>query len=207
MMGNGPLVLSAPREAGASAIDTACSERFGLGAAQLVLELKQTAGQPQSQPACPVYARKQPWWWMTWDGRVWPGADRLTACRRRDPAERDGRGSRAEALRRRVTSGTGAAPSAPGVGSGGLRRPGSASPRRPPRFGACAQRRTDAGSTTLNHKSTPRNDTARRRSGLHSQFSSSFSVAGSATTSMHPTPNSQQSYVFTRSISMESPNS
>jgi hypothetical protein len=31
-----------------------CSERFGLGAAQLVLKLKQTAGQRESQPACPV---------------------------------------------------------------------------------------------------------------------------------------------------------
>jgi hypothetical protein len=47
-----------------------CSERFGLGAAQFVLKLKQTAGQRESQPACPLYARKQPWWRVTWDVRV-----------------------------------------------------------------------------------------------------------------------------------------
>jgi hypothetical protein len=36
----------------------------------LVLKLKQTAGQRESKPACPVYARKQPSWRVTWDGRV-----------------------------------------------------------------------------------------------------------------------------------------
>jgi hypothetical protein len=47
-----------------------CSERFGLGAAQLVLKLKQIAGQRESQRACPVYGRKQQCWRVTWDGRV-----------------------------------------------------------------------------------------------------------------------------------------
>jgi Phage integrase family len=54
---------------GLQQLTRSCSERFGLGAAQLVLKLKQIAGQRESQPACPVYARKQPCWRATWDGR------------------------------------------------------------------------------------------------------------------------------------------
>jgi hypothetical protein len=45
-------------------------EQAGRGAAIMPLKLKQTAGQRESQPACPVYARKQPCWRVTWDGRV-----------------------------------------------------------------------------------------------------------------------------------------
>jgi len=53
-----------------------CSERFGLGPAQLILKLKQmilklkqTTGKRKSQPACPVCPRKQLWRRVTWDGR------------------------------------------------------------------------------------------------------------------------------------------
>ena len=40
---------------------------FSLGAAEGGLKLKQTAGTRKSEPACPVCARKQPWW-RPWDG-------------------------------------------------------------------------------------------------------------------------------------------
>ena len=70
LLGNAPLVWNAQRNLGLQQLTRSCSERFGLGAAQLVLKLKQTAGQRESQPACPVYARKLPCWRVTWDGRV-----------------------------------------------------------------------------------------------------------------------------------------
>ena len=71
VLGNGPLAWNAHVETwGLQQLTRRCSERFGLGAAQFVLKLKQTAGQRESQPACPLYARKQPWWRVTWDGRV-----------------------------------------------------------------------------------------------------------------------------------------
>jgi hypothetical protein len=71
VLGNGPLAWNAQVETwGLQQLTRRCSERFGLGAAQFVLKLKQTAGPRESQPACRVYARKQPWWRVTWDGRV-----------------------------------------------------------------------------------------------------------------------------------------
>jgi hypothetical protein len=54
MLGTGLLYGAFRGRPGTSAIDTACSERFGLGAAQLVPKLKQTAGQRESQPVCSV---------------------------------------------------------------------------------------------------------------------------------------------------------
>ena len=71
VLGNRAACMERPEgDLGLQQLTRSCSERFGLGAAQLVLKLKQTAGQRESQPACPVYARKQPCWRMTWDGRV-----------------------------------------------------------------------------------------------------------------------------------------
>jgi hypothetical protein len=71
VLGNGPLAWNAQGgDLGLQQLTRSCSERPGLGAAQFVLKPKQTAGQRESQPACPVYARKQPRWRVTWDGRV-----------------------------------------------------------------------------------------------------------------------------------------
>jgi hypothetical protein len=40
---------------------------IGLGAAEVTLKLKQTAGKRTSEPAGPVCARKQPCWRVSWD--------------------------------------------------------------------------------------------------------------------------------------------
>jgi hypothetical protein len=66
--GHSPGMLSG--RSGTSALDTTLLREVRSRAAQLVLKLKQTAGQREFQPACPVYARKQPCWRVTWDGRI-----------------------------------------------------------------------------------------------------------------------------------------
>ena len=69
--GNGPLVWKVQRETrGFKQLTRSCSERFDLGAAQLVLKLKQTAGQREVSTCLSGLCTEAAVLAGEWDGRI-----------------------------------------------------------------------------------------------------------------------------------------